>query len=252
MLAVSALLTSEDTAVPPLVFIHGAANSSGVWIHWQQEVAAAGWPAYAPDLRGHGKSGPVDLSRTSMQDYASDVAVLVSQLRYRPVLVGWSMGGLVAMMMAATGVASACVALAPSLPAQEVDPSVALRTGEFGPEEYGITTVDPEAQSAMADLDHEERVAALASLGRESRLARDERRRGVVIDTLRCPLLLVTGTLDRDWPAERYQDLWLPATRLTMTGASHWGLVLNRRALAEAVPAVLRWILAVTSVARSP
>jgi hypothetical protein len=85
------------------------------------------------------------------------------------------MGGLVALIVAATGVAGACVGLAPSTPVRQLKTSVALRTGEFGGEEYGITSRDPDEQPAMPDLDREERLIALASLGRESRLARDER-----------------------------------------------------------------------------
>ncbi len=183
-----------------------------------------------------------------MADYAADVGTLVGQLGRRPVLVGWSMGGLVAMMVAATGVAKACVALAPSRPSREIDPSAPLRTGEFGPEEYGVTSRDPDEQGRpMPDLDREERIIALASLGRESRLARDERRRGIVVTELPCPLLLVTGALDRQWPRERYDDLWLPAGRLDVEGTSHWGLVLNRRALAQTIPVVLQWIADATA-----
>ncbi len=156
--------------------------------------------------------------------------------------MGWSMGGLVAMMVAATGKAVACVALAPSMPARQVDPTVSLRAGEFGPEEYGIVTDDPERQPSMPDLDPEDRRVALASLGRESRLARDQRRAGVIVEALGCPLLIVTGTADTAWPRESYGGLWLDADHLTVEGASHWGLVLNRQALAAAVPAVLEWL----------
>jgi pimeloyl-ACP methyl ester carboxylesterase len=228
---------------PPVILIHGSANSAAVWEFWQQALAEQGWPSYAIDLRGHGQSGPRDLSHTSMQDYAADVTVLVTQYRQPPVLIGWSMGGLVALMVAATGVASACVGLAPSTPARQLNTSVALRTGEFGGEEYGITSRDPDAQPAMPDLDREERLIALAAIGRESRLARDERQQGILIAALPCPLLIVTGTRDRAWPRERYNDLWLTADYLSVEGASHWGLVLQRRALSAMIPEVLRWIV---------
>jgi pimeloyl-ACP methyl ester carboxylesterase len=177
-----------------------------------------------------------------MEDYADDVTVLVTQCRQPPVLIGWSMGGLVALMVAATGVASACVGLAPSTPARQPDTSVALRTGEFGGEEYGITSCNPDEQPAMPDLDREERMIALGSLGRESRLARDERQRGIVIEALPCPLLIVTGTRDRAWPRERYNNLWLTADYLSVEGASHWGLVLQKRAIGSMLPAVLHWV----------
>ena len=197
----------------------------------------------AVDLRGHG-SAPGDLAATSMRDYADDVAAALRGAGERPVVVGWSMGGLAAMMAAADGHASACVCLAPSMPARvrEMGPSVPLRRGVFGPEEYGITSLEPADQPEMPDLDRPEREVALASVGRESRYARDERKRGTVIESLPCPLLIVTGKADHQWPRKRYDGLWLKADYAAVNGASHWGLVLSRRALAAIVPDVLGWL----------
>jgi pimeloyl-ACP methyl ester carboxylesterase len=242
MLAVAALLPERFSDRPAIVLIHGAANSGLVWTFWQRALADEGWTSYAIDLRGHGHSHAVDLSHTSMDDYAADVRALARQLKCPPIVIGWSMGGLVALMAAAEGVAAACVALAPSTPARQRQPAAVLRTGEFGPEEYGITSNDPDQQPSMPDLDREERLIALASLSRESRLARDERQAGIVMASLPCPLLLITGSADKAWPRERYTDLWLTADYLSIEGASHWGLVLNRRALATMIPAVVPWM----------
>jgi pimeloyl-ACP methyl ester carboxylesterase len=242
VLAVTTVLPDAPTDKPPIVLVHGAANSAVVWTYWQQELAALGWPSYAVDLRGHGRSEPIDLSNTTMSDYADDVRSSIAQLDRKPIVMGWSMGGLVAMMVAASGDAIACVALAPSSPSQTRDASVALRTGTFGPELYGITSRDPDDQPAMPDLDREERAVALSSLGPESQLARDDRKAGIVIEALPCPLLIVTGTNDRLWPRSTYDGLWLPADYIEINGASHWGLVLNRRALAEAVPVAIAWL----------
>ena len=188
MISVRCALPTSRTANPPIILIHGAANSAGVWTIWQREMSSRGWPTYATDLRGHGVSTGLDLSHTSMWDYASDVRSLAEQLRERPILMGWSMGGLLAMMVPAEGGSVACVALAPSMPAQKTDTSVKLHTGDFGPEEYGTTSSDPGDQPGMPDLDRDERTMALKSLCRESRLARDERRAGIVIESLPCPL----------------------------------------------------------------
>jgi pimeloyl-ACP methyl ester carboxylesterase len=225
-----------------VILVHGAANSSAVWRFWREELALRGWTTHAVDLRGHGAGLSVDLSTVTMRDYADDVAQVADQLSPKPLLIGWSMGGLVAMMVAARNLASACVALAPSSPAVEVDPSVSLRTGVFDSREYGITSGDPMEQPAMPDLDLEERQTALNSLGLESRLARDERKRGIVIGHLPCPLLVITGELDTDWPRERYAGLHFPAEFLAIEDCSHWGLVLNRRALSRLVPLVSDWI----------
>jgi pimeloyl-ACP methyl ester carboxylesterase len=229
-------------ARPPVVLIHGAANSAAVWIYWRNALSDLGWTSYAVDLRGHGAGAAVDLSTTSMTDYADDVRAFLRDLPQPPVLVGWSMGGLVAMVVAAGGGVCACVGLAPSVPASSRDASVLLRRGTFGPEEYGIVSRDPEVQPTMPDLDHEERRAALASLGPESRLARDERAAGVIVECMPCPLLIVTGSEDRLWPRSRYAAMSLPAEWMKAPGASHWGLVLSRRALAALVPAVTAWI----------
>jgi pimeloyl-ACP methyl ester carboxylesterase len=232
--------TPASVARPAVVLVHGAANSASVWTFWREALERRGFAVRAPDLRGHGARADVDLSRTGMADYATDVVAAARGLP-RPVLVGWSMGGLVAMMAASALRAVGCVGLAPSTPARRFDPTIALRAGTFGAEVYGITSSDPEAQPMMADLDLEERRIALASLGRESQLARDERQAGIVIESLPCPLLIVTGTADTQWPRERYADLPLAAEHLS-ADASHWGLVLNRRTLAALIPRVIQWI----------
>ncbi|HEY8172425.1 MAG TPA: alpha/beta hydrolase [Dehalococcoidia bacterium] len=255
MLAVSAVLPDEPSTRPPVVLIHGAANSAIVWTFWQRELATRGYASYAVDLRGHGASPAIDLSHTSMHDYADDVRALLGQLSARAVVMGWSMGGLVAILACARPTRDrprdisgarhapiACVGLAPSTPSKSVNAAIKRRTGEFDATEYGITSDDPDAQPAMPDLDRQERIIALASLNTESRYARDERAGGIVIDALPCPLLIATGADDTQWPRSRYDALHLDADYVSIDDASHWGLVLNQRALATLVPAVTRWI----------
>ena len=214
-----------------------------VWRYWQQALAQGGWGSYAVDLRGHGES-PGAVDGASMSDYAADVTAVAEQLPETPVVLGWSMGGLVAIMAASSGRARACVGLAPSTPALERDASVEIRRGGFGPEEYGITSEDPADQPAMPDLDLdiEERMIALASAAPESRTARDDRKAGIVVTSLPCPLLVVTGSQDEAWPRSAYAGMRLPADYLELSGASHWGLVLNRRLLPELSSGVMDWL----------
>ena len=244
MLYVSTVLPKQPSGNLPIILVHGAANSSIVWTLWQKALASLGWASHAIDLRGHGLSPCDDLSTATMDDYAEDVLSVVSDVGGEAIVMGWSMGGLVAMMAAARGAARKCVALAPSTPSRTVDPSAELRTGVFGPEEYGLTSRDPARQPGMPDLDQAERAIALESLCPESRLARDQRRAGVVIESLPCPLLIVTGTQDKEWPRERYKDLWLEASYHSVENASHWGLVLSSRAVEHAAAVVVNWSLA--------
>ena len=241
MVAVTVVHAPSSSQRPPVVLVHGAANSSVVWRFWQEALADCGWSSHAVDLRGHGGSdGCVD--GATMSDYADDVAAVADGLPETPIVVGWSMGGLVAMMVAARGVARACVGLAPSAPAATRDAGVEIRPGVFGPEEYGITSEDPAVQPAMPDLAIAERRVAIESLSPESRTARDDRKAGIVIAALPCPLLVVTGSEDRDWPRSAYAGMRLPAEYLEVPGASHWGLVLNRRVLPDLSKQVTDWL----------
>ena len=43
MLGVTAALPDRDSARPPIILVHGAANSASIWTFWQQELAAQGW-----------------------------------------------------------------------------------------------------------------------------------------------------------------------------------------------------------------
>jgi len=134
------------------------------------------------------------------------------------------------------------VGLAPSPPTRRRDESVPLRAATFDAAEYGVTSADPEDQPTMLDLDLEERRIALASLGLESRSARDDRKAGIVLTALSCPTLVVTSTGDATFPPPAYADLPVPAERLLVEGVSHWGLVLNRRLLATLVPRITAWL----------
>ncbi len=177
-----------------------------------------------------------------MADYADDVTMVARHFGPPPVLVGWSMGGLAALMAASRGGVDAWIGLGPSPPARARDPALPRRAGTFGPEEYGITSRDVADQPTMPDLDEAERMVALASLGEESRYARDDRKAGIVVPSLACPALVVAGTADQTFPPATYSDLPFAADVIVAEGASHWGLVLNRRALARIVPAVLSWL----------
>ena len=241
MIAVTVVHSSISSDRPPVLLVHGAANSSMVWRFWQESLSRRGWTSHAVDLRGHGKS-PGSVDGVSMSDYADDVESIANSFSEMPVVIGWSMGGLVAIMFAARGLARACVGLAPSTPTVERDDSVQIRSGVFGPEEYGITSQDPAKQPAMSDLDIEERLIALESASPESRTARDDRKAGIVVTSLPCPLLVVTGSEDQSWPRSAYVGMHLPAEYLELRGSSHWGLVLNRRLLPGLSNRVVDWI----------
>lgn len=106
---------------PAMLMVHGLMGGAWYFAKWLDFFAARGYPAYALNLRGHHASRPVDdFGRVSVMDYVSDVRDAVSGVRARHpgaplVLVGHSMGGLVAQK-AAESVAPAALVLLSSVP----------------------------------------------------------------------------------------------------------------------------------------
>jgi pimeloyl-ACP methyl ester carboxylesterase len=233
---------------PMVVLVHGAANSAGVWRFWQERLEAGGFPTRALDLRGHGRAPCDDLGRVSMADYVADVAAACAALAPPPVVAGWSMGGLVALMYAAVAPTVGVLALGPSTPGPllAAPASGPPSPGVYGPEAYGITSTTSASQPSMPDLDAEEVGIALASLGPESAFARQERRRGVWFPPrgFEGRVLVAAGERDESFPPQACRRVarFLGGEYLEMPGASHWGLVLNRRALDAVWPAVVAWL----------
>ncbi|KIQ04474.1 MULTISPECIES: alpha/beta hydrolase [Pseudomonas] len=83
---------------PAIVFIHGLLGSR---LNWEQQTSSPdlqGYRLITYDMRGHGLSGKPDdaAAYADGRRYADDLAaVLEATGAKRPVLVGWSLGGLV-------------------------------------------------------------------------------------------------------------------------------------------------------------
>ncbi len=118
---------SASPGAPPLLFVHGAWHGAWCWDeHFLDFFADRGFHALALSLRGHGSS-PADkrLSRCSIADYVDDVASVARTLPSPPVVIGHSMGGLVAQKYLEANSAPAGVLLA-SIPPEGV-PAATLR-----------------------------------------------------------------------------------------------------------------------------
>ncbi|MEZ5665999.1 MAG: alpha/beta fold hydrolase [Alphaproteobacteria bacterium] len=85
---------------PTVLLIHGLGWDSTLWLDQMQTLAAADWRVVAPDLRGMGATGS-PAAPYSIHGYAADVAALLDALRIgRTAVVGFSLGGMIAMALA--------------------------------------------------------------------------------------------------------------------------------------------------------
>jgi pimeloyl-ACP methyl ester carboxylesterase len=160
----------------PILMIHGAFCGGWVFERFAGPFAAAGHAVSAPDLPGHGSHEPPDAaSGLSMSVFAEAVAAEARALDAPPILIGHSMGGLVALLAAAQVPTAGVILLAPSAPwgvggstMEEAVSAVSLYA--LGP--YWAQAIEPDyasfARYGVDRLPKAERHAAFARMRRES------------------------------------------------------------------------------------
>ena len=86
----------------PLLLLHGFTGAKEDFAEALPGLAAGGWHAVAPDLRGHGDSdAPPEESDYTLDSFAADVVALADALGWaRFTLLGHSMGGMIAQVVA--------------------------------------------------------------------------------------------------------------------------------------------------------
>jgi 3-oxoadipate enol-lactonase/3-oxoadipate enol-lactonase/4-carboxymuconolactone decarboxylase len=86
----------------PLLLVHGFAGAKEDFTDWLDPLASKGWHAVAYDQRGHGQSGdPATEEDISLAVLGDDLLALADALGWgRFVLLGHSMGGMVAQLVA--------------------------------------------------------------------------------------------------------------------------------------------------------
>ncbi|HEX4636380.1 MAG TPA: alpha/beta fold hydrolase [Rhizomicrobium sp.] len=101
----------------PVLMIHGAFCGPWSLEGLQQKFEAAGYQVTAPWLRFHDQTPPpAALGTTGLADYAADLEEEIKALGEPPILVGHSMGGLLALQLAGRMQVAALILLAPSAP----------------------------------------------------------------------------------------------------------------------------------------
>jgi pimeloyl-ACP methyl ester carboxylesterase len=110
------ITAGESSRRPALLFVHGAFCGGWVWSeHFLPYFADLGWRSIAVSLRGHGRSaGRKQLDRFGIADYVADAASAAAGLDQPPVVIGHSMGAIVAQRLAHKHRAAGLALLAPA------------------------------------------------------------------------------------------------------------------------------------------
>jgi pimeloyl-ACP methyl ester carboxylesterase len=87
---------------PAVLLLHGGGQTRHAWRETAEQLARAGYTAYALDQRGHGDSDWIADGAYAFPDFAADVAavseVLAQRARMRPAVIGASLGGIASLL----------------------------------------------------------------------------------------------------------------------------------------------------------
>jgi pimeloyl-ACP methyl ester carboxylesterase len=200
-----------------IVMIHGAFAGGWCFENFAHALAGQGWTCHAPDLRFH-EMGPTTvpdprLATTSLADYTADMEAFIHRLGERPVIIGHSMGGIIAQQLAAKGLARALVLLASVAPwgiLPSSDEERAVAVGLMSAGAFWTRSLNPcfpvACKDSLANLDPASQRRVFDRLGPESGRALFElffwmfdksRASDVDVHGIRCPVLVMAGAADK-------------------------------------------------------
>jgi len=229
-----------------IVMIHGMWGSGWYWENFKGFFESKGYRCVIPTLRFH----DVDpnavpdprLGTTSLLDYAADLEKLIHELEGTPILMGHSMGGLLAQILGSRGLAKALVLLTPASPHGIIalKPSVIksfwsglTRWGfwrkplrqTFAEAAYSMLNLMPfESQKSIYDQFVFESGRAASEIG--FWIFDSKKAARVDESKVTCPVLIIAGEKDRIVPAsitrkiaEKYKSV---STYKEFPDHSHW------------------------------
>ena len=202
--------TTLPDVPPPLdrgrlfLLLHAAGSNAGMWRR-QCEGLGGTHSVVAPDLPGHGRSACVE-GLATVEAYADLVERFVAAVRLRPgVVVGRSMGGAIALVLAARrpswlrGVVLACSAARFRLAPETIDTLHAVVRGRL-PQQFTTETFSP---ATGADLMREawmEQVKTDPRVRYTDLLACQAFDGGPLLGRIQVPALVVAGADDQVTP----------------------------------------------------
>jgi non-heme chloroperoxidase len=247
-----------------VLMIHGMWGGSWYWAKYRRVFESAGYQCVAITLPYHDMdpSGVPDprLGTTSLLDYSEALELEIRQLGDKPILMGHSMGGLLAQILGARGLGKALVLLTPASPAGIValTPSV-VRSFWSIQTTWGFwgkptrQTFAEAAYSMLHLLPKREQNEAYDKFVYESGRATFEigywlfdSRGAASVDAskITCPVLVVAGVQDRITPAsvvrkvaKKYQAV---ATYKEFDNHAHW--VVGEPGWEEVAEYALAWL----------
>ncbi|WP_368561831.1 alpha/beta hydrolase [Pseudoxanthomonas sp. UTMC 1351] len=218
----------RTTSIRSALLIHGAGGGGWEWNLWRGVLRANGIHVCAPDLQ----PSAAGLAATRFGDYEAQMRAALSVLRSPRVVIGASLGGLVAMRVADLADAVVLVNALPPAPWHR----------ELPPRDW--PTIVPWRNNArlvstlrsLPDSDEATALYAFRHWRDESGAVLRQAYAGIQAEAPRCPTLFVVSSNDEDVPpplSVRIASAW--CAEVVQTGSiSHAGPLLSHTAAAIA------------------
>ncbi|WP_127537675.1 alpha/beta hydrolase [Paenibacillus illinoisensis] len=233
---------------PPLLFVHGAYTGSWMWSKYIPHFVQQGWTCYVMNLRSHYKSRVQDMTRVTFEDYLEDIQEIITECGEPPILIGFSMGGILSQKLAESSPLRGLVVIDSSL-SQEVLRSVPYAEVDRitpglvvpAPVHHELTSIDESAE----DIAFQRKYLAMESSQAFSTFSAFFGGEDVVSingESITCPSLVIKavsseeeeqrGRLTAEQLRAEYAGLW---------HTTHTGLLVGQRYI-EAVEIILDWL----------
>lgn len=236
---------------PPLLFVHGAFTGSWMWSKYIPHFTREGWTCYVMNLRSHYKSRLMDMTQITFEDYLEDIREVihevVAECGAAPILVGFSMGGILGQKLAETFEFAGLV-LIDSVISQEVHETVPYEHLEPltaaivmpAPAREEHSSIDESAE----DIAFQRKYLAMESSKAYNAFAFSAESKGISIDSsaISCPCLVIKAvSCDDDDRRGRVTAEHLRAEYKGLWDTTHTGVLIGQRYM-ESVAAIMGWL----------
>ena len=160
----------------PVLLLHGGGQTRHSWGRAAVELSVRGYYVAALDLRGHGDSEWAPDSNYSIDAQVGDIRAVMRQMPTPPVLIGASMGGLIALTVAGESEEPAIRALVLVDVTPKVDPGGRARIiGFMRDRSDGFASIEEAADAIATYMPHRPRPRNVSGLHRNLRRHADGR-----------------------------------------------------------------------------
>lgn len=211
------------------LLVHGAGGGAWEWDLWRGVLEAHAIAVHALELQ----PAATGLAATTLQDYMTQVGDALQALPHPRVLVGASLGGLLAAMCAARWINQAdALVLVNPLPPTPWHRQLPRRDWGDGVVPWQRNARLASTRDALCDADDAAAMFAFRRWRDESGAALREAHAGIEVEKPACPALLIVSARDEEVSPEIILAMagqW-QADRLETLASSHVGPLLGREA----------------------